>query len=493
MRHLYKRNFKNIDWSISIPLLFAVALTFIVACVDSSGPIGAPDVIPMGTTVSSVKLTLAQPMLALGQTTQASVIATLSDGSLVSGPVDFSSQNPSVATVSSKGVVTALTAGVTMINAAVSSHAASAAITVKPLAPPSAVVAVVAVALDSTSLAISHSARASATVMDSAGNLIPNQAVTWASLAPTVATVSPTGTVTAVGAGLATIEASVPGKTGSASLTVLQVPVYVPASGILAFQDFNDGTPGSFMVSSRLKVDFPNDPTGSGHGKIARILYGPVEANRSDEEYVSYVTHDSARIRYGRTIWFKGEVYLPSNPLNDPNWRASDLRKILDWQGASDDGMTGGGARFILHSDVDQITGHPCLSLEVEAQTTIGGVPQASTIQYYAQFSQDAFGFDAWHTIEVRLITNTSDSSPDGSLAFWIDNSSDTPTFVTPATLKFINESWAPKGSDGQPRVGSYFSALEVGSQLSNATPLPLNHEYRYWDNITFSTQRVGH
>jgi hypothetical protein len=491
MRNFNKRNLKKLDWSISLSVLLGSVLTIIAACVDSSGPIGAPDVIPAGTTVSSVKLTLAQPTLILGQTTQATVVATLSDGSLISGPVDYSSQNPSVATVSTKGVVTALTAGVAMINAAVASHAASATITVKPLASP---IANVAVALDSPSLGIGHSAKANATVKDSAGNLLIGQLVTWASLAPTVATVSSTGMVTAVAAGSATIEARAAGQAGSASLAVIQIPSGIPVGGpgVLASHDFNDGTRGSFNISSAAKVDFPDDPTGMGHGKVARIRYSPIDANRSDDEYGSYRTHDTGKVRYGRTIWFKGDFYLPRNPLSDPNWDSTNIRKILDWQGGSDNGLTGGGARFHLSRHPDNMTGLSCLSLEVEGLTTLNGVVQPATIAYFAQFADSKVTFDTWHTLEVRLITNSANGVADGSLAFWLDNSTDTPTFVTPSTLYFINEAWAPLGTGGIPVVGSYFNDFHFGTQLSNDASASLNTEYRYWDNVSFSTARLG-
>jgi uncharacterized protein YjdB len=214
-------HFKKIDSSISLSLLFACVLTVIAACVAPSGPLGAPNNVVYVAPVSTVRITLALATLAPGQTTQATVVAKSADGNVVGGLVDFSSQNPSVATVSSKGVVTALTAGVAIIQATVASRAASATVTVKSLVSP---VAVVAVALDSTSLAIGHSAKASATAKDSAGNLITGQTVTWASLSPPVATVSSTGTVTAVAAGSATIQGTVSGKTGSASLKVIQVP-----------------------------------------------------------------------------------------------------------------------------------------------------------------------------------------------------------------------------------------------------------------------------
>ena len=183
---------------------------------------------------------------------------------------------------------------------------------------------------------------------------------------------------------------------------------------------------------------------------------------------------------------------MPTNPLSDPNWRANDYRKLLDWQGQSDDGRTLGGARWYLAKMLDNNTNHPCLGLTVESRTTVNGVDQGATIQYFVDFAQDQVTFDTWHTLEVRMITNSADGLHDGSIAIWLDNPTNTPTYQTPSTLYFINEAWAPNGLGGVPVVGSYFNDLRQGSQLSNNSPLPLNTEYRYWDNIAFSTTRIG-
>jgi hypothetical protein len=121
------RHFKKIDWSISLSLLFACVLTVIAACVEPSGPLDAPHVLEGGggggngggTTVSSVQLTLAQSTLAPGKTTQATVVARSADGKIVDASVDFVSQNLSIATVSSNGIVTAVAAGVAVIQATV--------------------------------------------------------------------------------------------------------------------------------------------------------------------------------------------------------------------------------------------------------------------------------------------------------------------------------------------------------------------------------------
>ncbi len=480
------RSFKRHDTS--IPFLVAVALAM-AACADSFGPLGGPNIIEISIPSASaltIAVSVAEPTLVPGESTQATVIATSSDGKAFSGHIDLASQNPSVADVSPKGVVTAVAAGVAVIQATAGGHVATTSVTVQPSST-SGVVAAVAVAVDSISLHVGSLAKATAIAKDASGNVISNQTITWTSLNPSVATVSESGSVTALGLGSATIQAAVAGTTGATTLTV--VDQSVPSA---VAHTFDDGTVGPFHGTTAY-IDFPDDPTGLGHGKVARILYAPTLDNRSSDRFLNYRTYDAGKVRYGRTIWFKGDFYMPTNPMHDPNWNVNDIRKLIDWQGESDDGRTGGGARVVLNYGSDNNSGHPCLDLTLESRTTSNGIENPPTIAYFGQFAQDQIQFDRWHTLEIRLITNSADGVHDGSVAIWLDNSGPTPTYQTPSTLYMIDEAWAPLGSTGQPVVGSYFNDFRFGSQLSNNYPEPLNTEYRYWDNVTFSSTRVGH
>jgi hypothetical protein len=67
--------------------------------------------------------------------------------------------------------------------------------------------------------------RLDAEVTDGEGRQLPDRFVVWESTDPEVATVSPRGLVTAVGAGSATIRTSSEGVTGSATVTVGDAPV----------------------------------------------------------------------------------------------------------------------------------------------------------------------------------------------------------------------------------------------------------------------------
>ncbi len=86
--------------------------------------------------------------------------------------------------------------------------------------PPSAAVASVTLSPASASVAAGGATQFTATLQDSAGNVLTGQPVTWASSDSTIATINGSGLATAVAAGTATITATSGGVTGAAALTV---------------------------------------------------------------------------------------------------------------------------------------------------------------------------------------------------------------------------------------------------------------------------------
>jgi len=453
---------KKIDSSTVLVVLFASVVSLVGACVQPSGPLAAPNLVTGGTAVSSVQISIAQPTLAAGQTTQATVVATSADGSLVDGHADFSSQNPLIATVSSNGVVTALTAGVSTIQATVSSRAASATVTVKS---PISSVAVVAVTLDSTSLAIGDSAKASASAKDSAGNSLTGLPITWASNSPTVATVSSIGTVTAVGPGSATIQGTVSGKAGTASLSVVQVP----GSKVIAFHDFNDGTSGPFNYSGTdvAAIDYPADPTNSGRGKVNRIRYHPSDGLSSND--INMELNTAHHYRYGETIWFKGDLYIPST-LSDgvtPKTASQNLdtRKLIDYFAAPP------MPRLILERTNGLLKYFVC-QIEDDGQ-------------FHTDITWGSTGIpildDTWYTIEVRFTLNSADGVKDGVLDIYINNASAVPNFHLANGIFPITEK----------NGGSYFNSFRYGTQTTTYSGEAAYSEYRYWDNVGYSTTRM--
>ena len=94
-------------------------------------------------------------------------------------------------------------------------------------APAPASVDTVVVSPNSLAIVLGQSRPLTATPRDAAGNALAGRSVTWTSGQPTVATVSETGVVTGVAAGLATITATVEGKEGIAATSVAALGGFV--------------------------------------------------------------------------------------------------------------------------------------------------------------------------------------------------------------------------------------------------------------------------
>ncbi len=135
-------------------------------------------------------------------------------------PLVWSSSNKAVATVSSSGVVTALTPGSARIAVSAFGKSATATITVTLRD-----VASVVVTPATISMRVSVSAPLQAQTLDAEGTVLAGRVVTWASSNTSIATVSPTGSVTGISAGAATITASSEGRSGQAAVTVTLPPV----------------------------------------------------------------------------------------------------------------------------------------------------------------------------------------------------------------------------------------------------------------------------
>ena len=97
--------------------------------------------------------------------------------------------------------------------------------------PTPAPVASVAVAVSETSLMVGQTAQATATLQDAGGNVLSGRAVSWASTAPAVASVTAAGLVTALSAGSATIVAMSEGQSASSAALTVTAPETAPPEG----------------------------------------------------------------------------------------------------------------------------------------------------------------------------------------------------------------------------------------------------------------------
>jgi len=146
--------------------------------------------------VASVMTGLNYSAIPVGATARAFAFPVDSLGNPLGGrTVVWSSLNPQIATVSSEGVVTAVALGSAVIRATVESKTGDATLTVGTTTTPTApgtpdpgATASVTVAIDSSSAAVGHTARAMAAAQDSKGNVLTGKTATWSSQNSAIAT-----------------------------------------------------------------------------------------------------------------------------------------------------------------------------------------------------------------------------------------------------------------------------------------------------------------
>ncbi len=183
----------------------------------SEGKAGSATVTVTLVPVAAVVVSPATAALPVGGTVQLTVtLSDANDNTLTGRPVAWSTSAPTVATVSRSGLVTGKAAGSATITATSEGKTGSAAVTVT-LVP----VASVVVSPATLTLPVGSAAQLIVTLKDASGRTLTGRPVAWTSSAPTVATVSPSGLVTANVVGAATLTATSEGRSGTSALTVL--------------------------------------------------------------------------------------------------------------------------------------------------------------------------------------------------------------------------------------------------------------------------------
>ena len=135
-------------------------------------------------------------------------------------------------------------------------------------------VARVSVTLAQTSVVIGQTTTATATPRDAGGTVLTGRAITWSSDNTAVATVSPTGLVTAVAAGTASIVAGSEGQSGFATVTVTVPPV---------------ATVTVSLASSSIAIGAGTQATATTRDASGAIITGRVVSWSSDNTAVATV------------------------------------------------------------------------------------------------------------------------------------------------------------------------------------------------------------
>lgn len=184
--------------------------------------------------VSSVVVTPAVDSVMVGQSVQLSATTRDSAGAILTGrSVSWTSSAPATASVSSTGLVTGLVAGTVTITAHSEGKTGTAQVVVG-LVP----VNQVTIIPSSATLAVGATSALIAQLTDASGALLSGRPVTWSSNAPQIVAVSSSGVVTGVSVGQAQITATAEGKSATAFVDVVPLPVasvsVTPASATIA-------------------------------------------------------------------------------------------------------------------------------------------------------------------------------------------------------------------------------------------------------------------
>lgn len=214
-------------WSSSDVSVATVATTGVVStlapgsvriAVSSMGRSAVSNLTVVPRPVASIALSPAQATVIVGRTTRITATALDATGAPLAGrTITFTSSDASVATIRSDGTVTGIAPGSATIVATSEGRTAQAAVTVG--LPP---VQTVTVSPSRDTLVVNGTRPFTVQLRDANGALLADRPVTWTSSNTTVAIVSATGSVVALAPGTATITASSEGRTGTATLEVLE-------------------------------------------------------------------------------------------------------------------------------------------------------------------------------------------------------------------------------------------------------------------------------
>ena len=196
---------------ISALSIWSLGLLHLASCGGGGESPAGPDV-----EVASVTVSLEQLNLGVGETQQLTATPRDQSGAPLAGrSIAWASSEETVASVSSTGLVTAIGEGSATITASSGGKSGSASVAV--IFVP---VASVLVLPGELTLLAGQSQALTATPIGESGNPLTGRSIAWTITEPSVANVSASGVVTAVGPGTATVVATSEGKSGNALLTV---------------------------------------------------------------------------------------------------------------------------------------------------------------------------------------------------------------------------------------------------------------------------------
>jgi uncharacterized protein YjdB len=418
----------------STGLVTGVAPGAVTITAGAEGKSGTSSITIKPKPVGAVILSPAQVSVEVGATRQLTAQVTDEAGNVLTGrPVSFVSDNVSVATVSGSGLVTGVAVGTAKITATSEGKSGTADLAVTPVP-----VSTVEISPGTSDLTIGQSTTLAAVAKDAKGNVLTGRTVVWTSGAPTVATVSATGVVTAVGAGSAVIFATIEGKIGTATVNVRQLSVtsvtVAPASNNIAVnasvQLGATVRSGSTILTDRVVGwTSSNDAVAvvSSAGRVTGLKAGAVTITATSEgvsgtAFVA-VGIASVTVTPNPTSVFIGATRQLTATARDAS-NATVQGVPFQWSSAAIQTATVDGTGLVtgkalgtvnITAAVGSVTGSSAVTVQLAPVATVTVLPATATIPKGGQVQLTATLKDAnGNILTGRTVTWTSNSSVAG-------------------------------------------------------------------------------
>jgi uncharacterized protein YjdB len=289
-------------------------------------------------------------------------------------------------------------------------------------------VATVTVSPSSGGAGVGQVMQLAAILKDAGGSTLSGRVVTWTSSAPSLISVSGSGLVTAIAAGVATITATSEGKSGTATVTgVVSLPGGEPVFNVVngdavIYQDNMDlyTTPHEMDVWPGYSLHpfypdlYPNNYAviTSAHGvggKALRLVYDKGNGDRfiwkTNPENMStwYAPGNAAFVVQ---YWFR--ISKNGAPGGGPGYgsTAVGMKWVEFWN-------VGGGARTQFSVTLGNATTGPLWHVNPSSRGQVGFQPVGP---YWNQLNNNQ-----WHRVTYLYQPNSSGGATDGVARMWVD------------------------------------------------------------------------
>lgn len=271
------------------------------------------------------------------------------------------------------------------------------------------------------------------------------------------------------------------GLTDNTEQVIPAVPV-PPVDTLVYEHNFNDGTIGVFTQwggYTPQPVTVIDDPTGSGRGKVAKIVYerdpaggGSRDVNGGLYVHPNPVGGHPEGVGFGDRIYFQGDFYIPSYSAGNTPSQLTQVQRKLTYLKFGTPALRTGGLFPVLWERADGSGMY--LSLVIENNVT--GVPtNADGLAVVTK--------NSWYRLGLELVVNHQGVA-DGAVRLWLKQGGESDVLIY-ERIGF--EVFVP----GLAGTAAFIYEWGIGNQeqWGETDPVAMK-DYRLWDNIEFHTQR---